>query len=81
MAGAFFRVIVFSIAALAVFGRAPGWLELGYSPFAGLAWPPFEPLEAGFVLSVVWPAFLLAGRPRPVPESLPAAGVAEVGRL
>ncbi|GBD24673.1 hypothetical protein HRbin29_02355 [bacterium HR29] len=69
-----------AIAALAIFGRAPGWLELGYSPFAGLAWPPFAPLEAGFVLSVVWPSLFLAGRWKPAPRGLPAAGVAEVGR-
>lgn len=64
---------------VAIFGRAPGWLELGYSPFDGLAWPAFEPVEALFVLSVAWPAALLF-RPRPVARPLPVGSSVEVPR-
>jgi len=73
-------VLAALVAAAAIFGRAPGWLELGYSPFAELAWPPFRPLEACFALTVAWPALFLALRPRPVGQPVAVAGAVEVGR-
>jgi len=73
-------VLAALVAAAAIFGRAPGWLELGYSPFAELAWPPFRPLEACFALTVAWPVLFLALRPRPVGQPVAVAGAVEVGR-
>lgn len=49
--------------AAVVVANGGGWLDLGYSPFAGLPWPPFS-LPAGLLaLACGWPALRLAFTP------------------
>lgn len=52
-------------ALVAVGGRATGWPDLGYNPFAGLQWPPFAFDGALLALATAWPAPLLAAAPAP----------------
>lgn len=53
-------------------GRAAGWLDLAYNPFAGLDPPAFHPLEAAIALACAWPALRLATSPAPAPAAEPA---------
>lgn len=48
-----------------------GWLDMGYNPFAGLAWPQFEPAGAAVALTCSWPAAWLAFGPPPGEQSPP----------
>jgi energy-coupling factor transport system permease protein len=43
------------IAFVAIAGRATGWVDLTYNPFAGLPSPAFELLPAALVLLAAWP--------------------------
>jgi len=66
------------VALLAIAGRAAGWPELGYNPFAGLAWPPFA-LDGAFVaLATAWPVARLV-RPPEVASSTTRSGSRATG--
>jgi hypothetical protein len=58
-----------AVALLAIAGRAVGWPELGYNPFAGLAWPPFALDGALVALATAWPAARLARPPDVAPST------------
>ena len=49
--------------ALTVVASGGGWLDLAYSPFAGLPWPPFSLLAGLIALACGWPALRLAFQP------------------
>lgn len=68
------------LAVLLPAGAQVGWLGVGYSPFAGLAWPAFDLAEALLALAVIWPVPFLVAGPRPQPFPVPAVGATEVGR-
>jgi len=57
-----------ALTALTVVGKAAGWLDLSYNPFAGLEWPGFSPGGAAIALACAWPALLLLTAPAPGTE-------------
>lgn len=69
-----------AVALLAVAGRATGWPELGYNPFAGLEWPPFALDGALVALATAWPALRLAAIPHAVTERAEPLPAVEVSR-
>lgn len=58
----FFLALSAAIIGVTLAGRGAGLVDLGYDPFAGLAWPSFRPAEAVLVLVCAWPAIPLATR-------------------
>jgi len=68
-------------AIVTVAASAGGWLDLSYSPFAGLPWPHFSPLAGILALACGWPAARLvfesttvqAPLPDPVHRAAPAS--------
>ncbi|MGH2634011.1 MAG: energy-coupling factor transporter transmembrane component T, partial [Tepidiformaceae bacterium] len=61
--------------AATVVASGGGWLDLGYSPFAGLPWPPFSPIAGIIALACGWPALRLAFEPAPARVSANVAAL------
>jgi len=65
-----------AVSLLAIGGRGIGWPDLGYNPFAGLAWPPFALDGALVVLATGWPAVRLMAAPATASRSTPVTHAA-----
>ncbi len=55
--------ISMALAGAAIVTNAAGWVNLSYSPFGGLPWPPFSLVGGALALSCAWPALRLASQP------------------